>query len=144
MPGLQLHVRVKRDPSEVLHDQVNMVVRLDHVPDFNNVGMVEHLQDLDFPPERFFSRHLLDLVLLVNFNSDLLIERLVDRDPHRGVRALSDDLADEIVFFETGSKVLLLFFGEKEVNKFLILFCSGGRHAGEEFVSLIIDFKELD
>jgi hypothetical protein len=44
--------------------------------------MVEHLQNFNFPPEGFLSGHLLDLVLLVDFYGDLLVERLVDGHPH--------------------------------------------------------------
>lgn len=82
VPGLQLHVGIQRDPSKVLHNQVNVIVGLNNIPDFNNVGVVEHLQNFNFPPEGFLPGHLLDLVLLVNFYGDLLVERLVDGHPH--------------------------------------------------------------
>ena len=59
-----------------------MVVGFDNVPDFNNVRMVEHLQNFNFPSEGFLSGHLLDLVLLVNFDGDLLVKWLVDSHPH--------------------------------------------------------------
>lgn len=40
---------VERDAFEVLHDDVEVVVGLNHVQDLDDVGVVQHLQDADLP-----------------------------------------------------------------------------------------------
>ena len=69
-----------------------MVVGLDYIMDFHDVWMVKQLKDLDFPPDRFLSLRLLDLVLFVDFNSYLFVGRFVNGNSHRGICSLPNDL----------------------------------------------------
>ena len=50
MIGLVLQVVVQRYAVKVFHDDVQVVVGLHHVEDFNDVGVVQHLQYSYFPP----------------------------------------------------------------------------------------------
>ena len=48
--GLVLQVVVQRYSVKVFHNDVQVVVGLHHVQDFNDVGVVQHLQYSYFPP----------------------------------------------------------------------------------------------
>lgn len=47
---LRLQEGIERDPLKILHDDVEVVVGLHNIQDLDDVGMVQHLQDADFPP----------------------------------------------------------------------------------------------
>ena len=50
MIGLVFQIMVQRYSVKIFHDNIQVVVGLYHVKDFNNIGMVQHLQYSDFPP----------------------------------------------------------------------------------------------
>lgn len=48
--GLILEVVVQRNALKVLHDDVQVVVGLDHIQYLHDVGMAQHLQDTYLSP----------------------------------------------------------------------------------------------
>lgn len=77
-----------------------MIIGFNNIPDFNNVGMIKHLQNFDLSSERFFSGHLLNFIFFINFDGNFFIQWFIDRNTNRRISALSNYLTDEIVFFE--------------------------------------------
>ena len=82
-----------------------MVVGLHHVVDLDDVGLVQQLQDLDLPSDGLLPLRLPNLRLLVHLYCDLLIQRFVYGHSHRGIGALADDLADQVILLELHSQV---------------------------------------
>lgn len=51
MALLLLQISVQRDAIEVLHDDIEMIVCLDHIQYFHDIRVVQHLQDSNFPSD---------------------------------------------------------------------------------------------
>jgi len=104
--GLLFEGAAERDAWEVLHDYVQVVVGFDYVVDFDDVGVVYHLQDLYLPSHCFLAGWLTDLALFVGLDGDFLVGGSVDGDSNRSIGPLSDNLPNNVVFLELGSEII--------------------------------------
>lgn len=92
-----LEVAVQRAAVDVFHDQEDLLVRLECLVELRKALMINLLHDLYFSLHTFPPIWLQQFEFLVNFDSNLLIEYLVEANSNDGVRALSDPLADDVV-----------------------------------------------
>ena len=93
------------DARQILHDDVQVVVRLDNIVYLDDVWVVHHLQNFNLAPDGFLTRWLTDLCFLVGLDCYFLVGRTVDGDSDRGIGALPDDLTDHVVSLELCGEV---------------------------------------
>ena len=74
---LHLQVPMKAATIHVLHDQEDLLVRLEDLVELCNVDMIQLLHDLHLSFHTLASVRLHQLELLVNLHSYLLVEHLV-------------------------------------------------------------------
>ena len=77
----------------VLHDEVQLLGRLDDLVELDDVRVADHLQDLDLAGHALHVRHLADAVLLEDLHGHLLARQLVRAQLDLSERALADALA---------------------------------------------------
>jgi hypothetical protein len=82
MARLLLQGGPQGDPGEVLHDYVDVVVGLHHVVNAYDVGVIDHLQDLDLATDCPLSLRVADLHLLVGLYCDFSVLRTKNSHPH--------------------------------------------------------------
>lgn len=100
MSRLKLKIRIKWDSRKEFHDEVNMIVSFNNIPNLNHIWMVKHLKDFNLSSEWFFSGHILDFVFLINFDSNFFIQWFIDGYTNRCICTLSNYLSNKIIFFE--------------------------------------------
>lgn len=92
-----LEVAVQRAAVDVFHDQEDLLVRLECLVELREALMINLLHDLYFSLDTFPSIWLQQFEFLVNFDSNLLVEYLVQANSNDGISTLSDPLADDVV-----------------------------------------------
>jgi len=66
----------------VLHNEVELALRLDDLVQLNYSGVSDLLQNFDFSSDSFNVHLILDLALLKYFNGDLLLRNRLDAELH--------------------------------------------------------------
>lgn len=94
---LPLQISMQRTTVDVFHDQEDLLVRLEGFVESSKGFMVDFFHDFDFSLDTLSTVWLEELVLLINFNCNLLIQKLVKTNSDNCVRSLPDSLADDIV-----------------------------------------------
>mgnify|MGYP006110234909 CR=1 FL=1 len=94
---LTLEVAVQRAAIDVFHYQEDLLVRLERLIELREALMIDLLHDLYFSLHTFPPIWLQQFEFLVNLDSNLLIEYLVEADSHDRVRTLTDPLADDVI-----------------------------------------------
>ena len=117
-----------------------MIVWLDNIVDFYDVGMIHHLQNLYLSSYCLFAGWFTDFTFFISFNSYFFISRAVDGNPNRSVCPLSNNLSDDIVLFELGSEVV---GSASELYIFLVFKVLLGQ-SSQHFINLVIEPKKLD
>ena len=93
------------DAGEVLHDDVEVVVGLDHIVYFDDVGVVDQLQDPYLPPDCPLPHIFPNLPLLVSLDGNFTVFRSENGYSDTSIGTFPDHLADHVVLFELGSEV---------------------------------------
>jgi hypothetical protein len=113
------------------------MIRLHYIKQLHDVGVVQTLQDADFPPNSPLSRRLLDLHLFVGFYGDLSIVRSKDCYSYQCICPLSNHLSHQVI--------LLKF--QCQVHPFLPQMCLvlfiRRRHASEILVVVLFQLQKL-
>lgn len=116
-----------------------MIVGLNNVHDFYNIGVVDHLQDLYLSSHCLLSLWVADLHLFIGLYRDLSVLRLEDGHSNRCVCALADHLAHHVILLELHSQVR----GIRE--KLSIFFETTGKgQPGQHLIVLIFNLKKPD
>lgn len=136
---LLLEAMTEGYPRQVLHDNVEMVIRLDHVINLDDVRMVHYLQYFDFSFYGALPDCLFDFIFLIGLYRYLLVFWLVDSHSDRSVRPLADDLTDYVILFEFGCEVSLLRV--QDLILFVELVAAG--QAGEQFIVVALHFEKF-
>ena len=94
---LCLEVAMQTATIDELHNQENLLMGLKGFVKLSNVGVVQLLHNLHFSLDTLSPVGLHQFDLLVYFDSDLLVEHLVETEAHHSVSSLAKPLADEVV-----------------------------------------------
>ena len=95
--GFHLQVAVETASIRVLHNNEHLFVRLKRFIEFRNIRVVKFLHDLDFSLHGFPTARLDQLHLVVDLDCDLLVQELMQSEPHHSVSTLADPFADDVV-----------------------------------------------
>ena len=95
--GLHLEVPVQAAAVDELHDEEDLLVRLKHLVQLRNVLVVQLLHNLHLALDTFASVGLHQFCLLVDLDSDFLVERAVQAQTHHSVGTLTNPLSNEVV-----------------------------------------------
>ena len=79
----------------VLHDQIELLRSLDDLVELDDVRMADELEDVDLSGNPLYIAHILDFLLLKNFNSNFLAREVVASELHFAESALANGLAYE-------------------------------------------------
>ena len=94
-------------PRAVLHDEVEVVVVLDHLIQLDYLWMPHFLEDRNFPVDAFNVRMVLDFVLLKNFDGYLVTSQNMSSLLDLPKSALSLGLTDDKATNDFALRVLL-------------------------------------
>ena len=95
--GLSFEVSVKGAAIDVLHDEEDLLVRFKCLKELRQALVIDLLHDLDLSLHALPSVWLKQFELFINLHRYLLIEHLVEADPHHRVGTLAYTLTNNIV-----------------------------------------------
>ena len=95
--GLHLEVTVQAAAVHELHDEEDLLVRLEHLVQLRDVLVVQLLHNLHLSLDAFASVGFHQFCLLIDLDGDLLVERAVQAQTYHSVGTLTDPLSDEVV-----------------------------------------------
>lgn len=95
--GLRLEVAMQGAVRNVLHDEDDVLARINYLVQLND-GMVSHLlHQLDFSLDTLTTVWLLKLVLLVNLHGDFLVRRAMKTDAHNSISSCTNLFSNDVV-----------------------------------------------
>ena len=92
-----LQVAMQRATVDVLHDQEDLLVRLESLVQLREAVMVDFLHDFDLSLHALAPVGLKQLELFVYLDSDLLVQNLVQSNSHHSIRSLPNSLSNDVV-----------------------------------------------
>ena len=98
--GLLSQIAMQATSTDILHDQVDIVISFEGLIDLHNVGVVHLLEKLDLSPDTSLPVGISQLGLIIHFDRKLLAISLSRCNSHNGVGSLADLLTkDKFVQF---------------------------------------------
>lgn len=88
---------METSPVHKLHDEEHLLVRLKSFVKFRNVRMVEFLHDFHLTLDALATIRLHQLDFFVDFDSNLLVEHLVETESDDSIGSLPESLPDKVV-----------------------------------------------
>ena len=84
-------------PGSILHDQEQLLARLDNLVELHDVRVSHDLQDVNLAHDPRYIRLVLDHVFFEHLDRNFLVSELVDSLAHLTKRAFSDGLSNHVV-----------------------------------------------
>jgi hypothetical protein len=93
-----LEVAVQAATVDILHDQEDLLRRLECFVQLCDVWVIKFLHDLHLALDAFLAIWLDQFDFLVNLHCDLLVKLFVKPEPHNCIGSLADSFADDVAF----------------------------------------------
>ena len=123
---------------KILHNDIDVIVCFNHIVDFNDVGMQDHLENFYLSADSFLPLGVFDLGFFVGLYSYLAVFRFVDGHPYRGICTFTDHLSDHVISLEFHSQIRIFV-------RTPILFKAGRQlKSCEHFIIIIFYLQKLD
>ena len=140
---LSFKIRSKRNPRQILHDNIQMIIGFHYINDFNNIWMIKHFQNLNFPSDWFLPLRIIDFAFLINFDSNFLILYFMHGHSDRSIGSLANNLSNKIIPFELSCKINIhiICWGKEILNS--VLFLENLGHSCQKFIVFASNLKEF-
>ena len=93
--GLLSQIAMQATSTDILHDQVDIVISFEGLIDLHNVGVVHLLEKLDLSPDTSLPVGISQLGLIIHFDRKLLAISLSRCNSDNGVGSLADLLTKD-------------------------------------------------